>query len=53
MSGGSDNRESKKILSLDDSIIKPEGGQESADEDEEEDAESLNKMFNVEAEDIH
>ena len=36
-------------------IEKPLGGQEddSVDEDEEEDAESLKNMFNVEAEDIH
>ena len=46
--------DNKKLMNIDDSIIKkPEGEEDSADEDEEEDAEQLSSMFNVEAEDIH
>ena len=45
----------KKMLNIDDSIIKrPDGDDESdQDEEEEEDAESFKNMFNVEAEDLH
>lgn len=44
----------KKFLNIDDSAIqKVDGAGESADEEEEEDAESLKNMFNVDAEDIH
>jgi len=43
----------KKLLNIDDSIIKKEEQEESFDEEEEEDAESLKNMFSVEAEDIH
>jgi hypothetical protein len=41
-------------MNIDDSIIKKvDEDIDSGDEEDEEDAESINKMFNVEAEDIH
>ena len=43
-----------KFLNIDDSVIKQlDVNEESGDEEEEEDAESIKNMFNVEAEDIH
>ncbi len=50
-----DPEKSRKLNALDESAIKkPEGVEElDSDEEEEEDAEAIGSMFNVEAEDIH
>ena len=48
------DEEVKGALTIDDSVIKQAGNDyDSGDEEEEEDAESIKNMFNVEAEDIH
>ena len=50
--GGPDDQ-AKGLDNIDDSIIKKPEQEESGDEEEADEAESLQNMFNIEAEDIH